>query len=314
MFGISTSDMNSVYTKDVNILLSQSDITNGIWIVISPFIFDPNDQNIFDTLFYVYSGSTANSGEVLAQRDGQNPSWNTTAGGHIYFSSSIQSYNPPVLTSIDITPTSAEVAVGSTQGFTATPKDQYGNPISATITWSSTNTSRGTVNPTSGTTTTFTALSEGSAAVRAQSGSVTRDAAVTVTSASGTPVLSSVVVSPSTANVAIGATRQFTAYPKDQYGNPISASISWQNSNPAKGTISPTTGASTTLTGVSEGTTTLTAVATSDSISKSGLSIVTISAEGAGGGAGIAMLLGLVGIAALGVMMTAPKPKSPIEK
>lgn len=314
IFGVSNSDMTGLVTKTVNILLNDNDLTNGIWIVVSPFIYDPNNTDIMNTLFYVYSGPSSNSGEVLAYRDGQNPSW-TTYGGHIYFKSTKQSYNPPVLTTIDITPTSAEVAVGSTQQFTAFPKDQYGNPISATITWSSTNTSRGTVNPTTGTITTFTGLSAGSVAVRAESGSVSRDAGVTVTSSSGTPALSSVVVSPSTANVAIGATRQFTAYPKDQYGNPISASISWQNSNPAKGTIDPTTGVSTTLTGVSEGSTTLTAVATSGSISKSGLSIVTISAQGEGGaGAGIAMLLGLVGIVAVGMMVTAPKPKYPSEK
>lgn len=42
--------------------------------------------------------------------------------------------------------------------------------------------------------------------------------------------------------------------------------------------------------------------------------LVTLSLAGAGGGSGMAMLLGLVGIAALGVMMTAPKSKPPSEK
>ncbi len=42
--------------------------------------------------------------------------------------------------------------------------------------------------------------------------------------------------------------------------------------------------------------------------------LVTLSLAGAGGGAGIGMLFGIVGIAALGMMMAAPKPKSPTEK
>jgi hypothetical protein len=69
---------------------------------------------------------------------------------------------------------------GNTQAFTASPKDQFGNPIAATIVWSSSNTSVGTVNASG----VLTAVSAGTTTVTATSGSVKGTAAVTVTAPS----------------------------------------------------------------------------------------------------------------------------------
>ncbi|MDW7727742.1 MAG: Ig-like domain-containing protein [Candidatus Methanoperedens sp.] len=95
---------------------------------------------------------------------------------------------PPTLTTITVEPTTANLKVRDTQVFTATAKDQNGNPMSGiTITWSSSNTWVGTVNPTSATTdsngqatTTFTAAHPGDAIVSASSGSVSGSANVHV--------------------------------------------------------------------------------------------------------------------------------------
>jgi hypothetical protein len=88
----------------------------------------------------------------------------------------------PVLTTITVTPSSASVQAGGTQSFTASPKDQFGQPITAAVTW--TVSGAGTVSPTSGLTTTFTAgAAAGTPTVTASSGSVTRTATVTVTAA-----------------------------------------------------------------------------------------------------------------------------------
>src|SRR5262245_14335597 len=56
----------------------------------------------------------------------------------------------PALTSIPITAAATNVAVGSTLQLTATPSDQKGAPISATVTWSSARTSVATVIATTG--------------------------------------------------------------------------------------------------------------------------------------------------------------------
>ncbi|CAG1001530.1 hypothetical protein METP3_03352 [Methanosarcinales archaeon] len=68
-------------------------------------------------------------------------------------------------------------------------------------------------------------------------------------------VLSSITVSPSTVSMAIGDTRTFTAYPKDQFGDPVTTDITWTISNPSVGTITP----SGIFTALAEGTTTITA-------------------------------------------------------
>lgn len=94
---------------------------------------------------------------------------------------------PPtsVLTTITVTPTTASVAKGASQTFTAVAKDQFGNTMNGvTISWSSSNTNVGTVNPSSGTTTTFTvkqsARKGNKATVKAQSGDISGTATVTV--------------------------------------------------------------------------------------------------------------------------------------
>ncbi len=87
----------------------------------------------------------------------------------------------PVLTTITVTPSPATVASGSTQTFTALPRDQFGNSITATVTWSSSNLSVGTINAAG----VFTAVAAGTTTVTATSGSVSGSATVTVSTLSG---------------------------------------------------------------------------------------------------------------------------------
>ena len=83
----------------------------------------------------------------------------------------------PVLTTIEVSPATANVAVGGTQQFTATAKDQNGNAITGvTLAWTSSNETVGTIDGTG----LFTALAAGSATVTASAESVTGTATVTV--------------------------------------------------------------------------------------------------------------------------------------
>jgi hypothetical protein len=83
---------------------------------------------------------------------------------------------------VDVTPPTASIYVGGTQGFTATVRDLYGNPIGSppTINWTSSNPAVATVSPTTGANTTATGLSAGSTQITATSGGGTGSATLTV--------------------------------------------------------------------------------------------------------------------------------------
>jgi hypothetical protein len=57
-----------------------------------------------------------------------------------------------------------------------------------------------------------------------------------------TPVLTTIIVSPSSISIPSSGSQAFTAAPKDQHGDPISATITWSNSNPLAGSINSSTG------------------------------------------------------------------------
>jgi len=81
-----------------------------------------------------------------------------------------------VLTTIKVMPPTAEAYIGRTEQFTATAYDQYNEPMAGiNITWTSSNTTVGTVSPWYGitdengnVTTTFTALAEGTTTIKAE--------------------------------------------------------------------------------------------------------------------------------------------------
>lgn len=81
------------------------------------------------------------------------------------------------LSSINVTPNSTNLLVGDAQIFTASPKDQYNVDFPATVTWSSSNTTVGTIDEG---TANFTALAAGTTMVNATKGSVTGTAVVSV--------------------------------------------------------------------------------------------------------------------------------------
>ncbi|MDD5614815.1 MAG: carboxypeptidase regulatory-like domain-containing protein [Candidatus Methanoperedens sp.] len=155
----------------------------------------------------------------------------------------------PILNDISVSPPTASLVKGDTQTFTANLKDQFGNPIDATITWSSSDATVGTITPgthpgTGVFTAVFNALKAGTTTITATDGTVSGTASVTV---EAKPVCSAVDVLPGTATFVIEDPRKFYAVPKDQYGNPMKATITWNSSNPNAGAIDPVTGVFTAL-------------------------------------------------------------------
>jgi len=157
----------------------------------------------------------------------------------------------PVLTTISVSPATANLIAGTTQVFTAAPKDQNGNPMDVAVTWTSSNMTVGNIDASG----LFTASAAGTTTVKAENGTVSGTATITVTAPAPTPVLTTISVSPATANLIAGTTQVFTAAPKDQNGNPMDVAVTWTSSNTTVGNVD----ASGLFSASAAGTTTITA-------------------------------------------------------
>ena len=186
-----------------------------------------------------------------------------------------------VLTSVTVAPSSPSVTVNGTQGFTATPTCTSTCPGSVAYVWT-VNNSLGSVNPTAGSTTTFTAgPTTGSArlTVAATLNGVTKWANATVTITPVVPVLSSVSISPTSITVGVGNSTSFTAHPNCTGGTcPSGATYSWSLQSSSLGSITPTSpGPTTTFTaGSTAGSEILYATASLNGVQQTGLAIINI--------------------------------------
>jgi|GEM_PF-2104200 len=139
----------------------------------------------------------------------------------------------PVLTSIGVSPSTSTVFTSASQQFSAIANDQYGNPLSPQPAFAWTVSGGGTID--AGGTFTAGINPGGPYTVSASSGGVTGTASVTVEYLDPVPTI---VVTPSNANVIVGAVRQFTAVANDQNGNPLSPQPAFTWSVSGGGTIS----------------------------------------------------------------------------
>jgi trimeric autotransporter adhesin len=141
---------------------------------------------------------------------------------------------PAVLTSINVTPLSLNLALGLTSGLTATGVFSDGSTqnLTASATWSSSNpvvlsvNAGGVVLP----------IAVGNANVTATVGSISGSASVTVTAAT----LTSIQLSASQSGLAAGLSEAITATGTYSNGTTqnINASVQWSSSNPAAATVS----------------------------------------------------------------------------
>jgi uncharacterized protein YjdB len=165
----------------------------------------------------------------------------------------------PTLVSISVTPTSASVAAGLTQQFTATGTYSNGTTqnLTSTATWSSSAPSVANVNSGG----LATSVAKGTANITATSGNISNSAALTVSPA----VLTSLSITPANALIAKGTSQQFAATGTFSDGSTqnLTSSVSWSSSSTAVATIATTGLAS----GAGVGATTITA--TSGAVSNS---------------------------------------------
>ena len=164
---------------------------------------------------------------------------------------------PPVVDRVSVSPSTASIEEGETRRFRATAYESDGTEIPGkTFTWSSSNPSVATVSPSSGSSTTARGVNAGSTTIRASVDGKSDTARLTVTEPP--PVVDRVSVSPSTASIEEGDTRQFTATAYESDGTEIPGkTFSWTSSNLSVATVSPSSGSSTTARGVNAGSTTI---------------------------------------------------------
>lgn len=156
------------------------------------------------------------------------------------------------LTSLSVTPSSANIDIGSTQQFTAvgTFADGFTADITSLVTWNSSDTAAATLSSSG----LATGLAVGVSNVTATLNSVTSNS---VPLAVGVP--SSIAITPSTATIGLSVSQQFTA--TGTYANGSTADltsvVTWNSSNTAVVTISAAGVASTLAVGTSTITSTL---------------------------------------------------------
>ncbi|HVI09275.1 MAG TPA: Ig-like domain-containing protein [Candidatus Binatia bacterium] len=185
--------------------------------------------------------------------------------------SSTGSASGKTVSSISITPAAASLAMGLTQQFTATAtySDQTTANVSSTATWTIGNQAIATVSSSG----LAKGVTTGSTTLTATLGAVSGTANVSVSN----KTVTSLSVTPATATVAVGATVQLTATAaySDGTNSNVSSSATWSSSS-----ASATVSASGLVSGVSVGSTTITAAYSGQSATAS----LTVSSGGTGGG------------------------------
>lgn len=187
---------------------------------------------------------------------------------------------PPTVASLEMTPASGGTlaSFGDQVNFSVVARDAGGTVIpNASVTWSVVPSGAGTLSPTTGLASRFTAAANGNAKVFATSGSVKDSAAITVAQ-----VLASLALSPTSFTKNIAQTQVVTATARDARGNTIAgaaAATQWSSSDESKATVSPATGASTTATMVAEGTASINASLLFGGVTRTASSNATVSAN-----------------------------------
>ncbi len=150
--------------------------------------------------------------------------------------------------SVAVSPAALDLTPGGTAQLSATPRSAAGATLTTPVTWSSSSDAVATVS-TAGL---VTAIAPGSATITARSGSATGAATVTVA-----PVpVATVSVTPATATIEVGDTTRARATTRSAAGSDLTGrTVTWTTADPSVATVAQTG----LITGVTAGTTTITA-------------------------------------------------------
>ncbi len=199
------------------------------------------------------AGSTGLAAPLTAGSTTITATWTSISG------STTLTVNSAALVSLQVTPTNPAVAKGTGVQFTATGlfSDNTTQDLTATVTWSSSDTGVATISNAAGSNGLATSSGTGSTTITAASGSVTGSTALTVSPAT----LASIAVTPVNAGIAKGTTQQFAAIGaySDNTTQNLTASVTWSSSSTTVATISNAAGSNGLATAAAGGSTTITA-------------------------------------------------------
>lgn len=233
-----------------NMVLASGTVTNGTWGVILPTL---NRLGAFSLPITATDGSNTSTANL--------------------------SLSVNELTSVTVTPTTAQIIGTASTTLVAAPLDNNLAPIAATVTWSSSNAATAAVDANG----VVTGVNPGTAVITATavSGLKTVTGTSTITVLSALPVFASVTVTPAVNTIIFNAptTKQLSAIAKDQFGNALAVQpvFAWSSSNPAAATVNATSGLVTM--GTATGTATITATATVAPNTFSGTATVNVVTE-----------------------------------
>lgn len=251
--------VTAVVTADFNVAMNASTV-NGAFTLSSAAgevagvlsyddtlrraTFTPSTDLAYDTEY-----TAAVAGTIRSAAGGRMPI--PTTGEYAWsFSTEADPGVDPAVTSVEVTPATAELGIGDTQQFEAEVTAVGG--ASVDVTWSSSDEAVATVDDDG----LVTAVAEGIATITATSdfnASVSGSATVTVAEDAPVDAVTSVEVSPNPAGVLVGQTTQLSE--ELQVTGSPSLDVTWSSSNEAVATVS----SSGLVTGVAPGEATITA-------------------------------------------------------
>ena len=130
--------------------------------------------------------------------------------------------NPPNLTKVVVSPKTATIPAGAKQQFNAYGRDSAGDSLGVSVDFTATG---GDISATG----LFTAgaVAGSFAVVATEHGGTLADTATVTVTVAGPPVLAQVILSPSTAVLAVGASRQFAAYGRMSTGDSVAVAVTY---------------------------------------------------------------------------------------
>ena len=221
---------------------------------------DMTTQNL--TTMVTWSSGTAATATItaggLATAVNPGTSVITATSGTISGSTTL-TVTAAALVSIAVTPTNPSIADGLTQQFTATGTftDATTANLTTTVTWTSGTPATATISNAAGSQGLATAVNPGTSVITATSGTISGSTTLTVTPAA----LVSIQVTPVNPSLVDGLTQQFTATGTftDATTANITDTVTWSSGTTAVATISNAAGSRGLATGVSPGTSVITA-------------------------------------------------------
>jgi len=226
--------------------------------------------------------SNASGSNGLATAAGVGTTGITASLGQVVSPAATLTVTAATLVSIQLTPSSATIANGTTQAFTATGtySDNSVQDLTASVTWASSAPSIATVSNALGSNGLASAVAVGSTSISASYGAVTSPGAtLNVTAAT----LVSIAVSPLSPTIANGTTQPFTATGtySDTSTQDLTTAVTWASSNTGVASISNAAGSNGVATAASLGSTNISA--SLNAVTSPAVTLTVIAPTGAAG-------------------------------